>query len=1000
MEGLFGEEFNIDLTAKSAVKKLVKKVESVKTAEVNTEKLLASKELSIKERLAIITEKVLKILGRQKENTVVIKTKEDFSAYIDKAIKAGRIDIDTETNNSTDPATCKIVGLCLYVPGEKQAYIPVNHVDVDTGIRLPWQMTEEDCKEQLQRILDSDIFIIMHNGKFDFEVLLETCGIAIPPDWDTIIGARLIDENKYSEKSTSLKWIYTTEIDPTQAKYDIESLFENIPYIYVDPEIFALYAATDSMMTDKVYLWELPYFQQAGNEKVLKLFQNIENPIVEVTAKMELRGVAVDLEFGERLKEKYNKQLQELDEKINQELDTLKDRIEAWRLTPEANEKTRMYCPKKSKMSLEKQEDTYNLVDEEGRRYKETKPKTAQLPDVINMASPTQLAILFYDVLKCPVVNKAKPRATGEDELVALAEQTDYSICKLIVQRRGIVKLISTYIDVIPELAKHWPDHRIRFKLNSMGTDTGRYSSGGKWKFLDGDKPVEISGINIQNIPSHNKEIRMLFRAKEDKGVVNFLEGVGETVKEIVELETPNGYVFVKELTETDKLFSTSGEIINISHISYNQADKSAVIYTDADCEVNSRTRYKLVGSDYSAQEPRLTAFISQDQKMIQAYEQGQDLYAVIAQSMYHNEYWENLEFYPEGTEIELDGKKIVCGKKTHLHKAGKERRASAKTMLLAATYGMSGKTAGIRLGYNGDDARKQGQQLLDNFFGKFTRVKEEIEASKAQLKKVGYVEDWAGRRRHLPEINLPSYTVKLKDDNIEANFNPFLNCVNKESNDDPRIKKWEERIKREIRASQEKQRSRAAEDGRVWEENDEVSNVQYEKLAKEALADGILLIANTGKRAQAERQCFNARIQGGAASLTKLAMINIDRDPLLNELDAHLVITVHDEVLVECPALYADIVEKRLPQVMIDTAKPYINVPMKCDPYNVSHWYEDEAAVAIREEFKKLEKGNPEKGIHPVDRETALGIIYDNHPEHDKTVLYNVITQEADLTF
>ena len=47
---------------------------------------------------------------------------------------------------------------------------------------------------------------------------------------------------------------------------------------------------------------------------------------------------------------------------------------------------------------------------------------------------------------------------------------------------------------------------------------------------------------------------------------------------------------------------------------------------------------------------------------MMQAYKEGKDLYAVIAQSMFNNEYWENLEFYPEGTEIELDGKKLISG--------------------------------------------------------------------------------------------------------------------------------------------------------------------------------------------------------------------------------------------------------------------------------------------------------------------------------------------------
>ena len=94
-----------------------------------------------------------------------------------------------------------------------------------------------------------------------------------------------------------------------------------------------------------------------------------------------------------------------------------------------------------------------------------------------------------------------------------------------------------------------------------------------------------------------------------------------------------------------------------------------------------------------------MTCFLSGDKKMYEAYTHGQDLYAMIAQSAYHNEYWENLEFWPEGTELDIDGQKVIAGKKTHLNKAGKERRSVGKVLNLAATYGMSGKTAGIKLG-------------------------------------------------------------------------------------------------------------------------------------------------------------------------------------------------------------------------------------------------------------------------------------------------------------
>ena len=95
---------------------------------------------------------------------------------------------------------------------------------------------------------------------------------------------------------------------------------------------------------------------------------------------------------------------------------------------------------------------------------------------------------------------------------------------------------------------------------------------------------------------------------------------------------------------------------------------------------------YRLVGSDFSqrsAQEVRMTAFMTQDQGMIQAYKDGKDLYAVVASNMYDNDYSDNLEFYPSGKKIVFEGNEIICGNKTHLNKEGKARRQSAKSVLI-----------------------------------------------------------------------------------------------------------------------------------------------------------------------------------------------------------------------------------------------------------------------------------------------------------------------------
>ena len=547
-QGLFSgtglEEFNIELN-KPKPEALAKKAAKPEETETDPTKILKSKKVSLAEKLALIRVKVLEVLGKQKKNVLVIKDKATFEEYVSKAIEFGRVAVDTETNNSTDPMTCQLMGLCLYYEGGKQAYIPVNHVNPDTGERLAWQLTEADCREQLQRFKDASTFIVMHNGKFDYEVIKCTCDIEIEPDWDTMIGAHTINENE----KMGLKPQYISKIDPTQEKYDIEHLFI-VPYKYVDPEIFALYAATDSMMTDKLYVYQVAILEAPGNERLYWLFKNIEMPIVKVAGDIELIGVCIDQEFGERLRIKFNQNLEDIDAKIEQELVNLQPQITAWKLSTKATEKTKQFEPKKSKMSQAKLEEKYPLIDQKtGKRYKVGKAPIEQLGDPINLASPVQLAILFYDILKCPTVSKKSPRGTGKEELEAIAEKTDITLCKLILERRGIVKLISTYIDVIPALAQHWPDGRIRYKLNSVGTDTGRFSSGGEFKFLDGDTPVEISGINSQNIPSRGdgKITRMLFTAKKEFNEVE-VDVDRIIIPEITEIETTDGWKYGKDL--------------------------------------------------------------------------------------------------------------------------------------------------------------------------------------------------------------------------------------------------------------------------------------------------------------------------------------------------------------------------------------------------------------------------------------------------------------------
>lgn len=461
-ESLWGEDFAIESSPITA-KKVINKITKPKST---------TNKVSTLNQLKLIEEEVFRVLGRYRDNTMVIKTREQLSDYISDSISNGIIAIDTETNNSLQPITCKLMGPCIYTPGQKNAYIPINHIDPLTDQRLSWQLTEQDIKEEFDRLDKTSI--IMHNGKFDYQVIKCTTGKQLSIYWDTMIAARILDEN---ETSAGLKQQYISKIDPTVEKYSIDHLFKDIEYAKVAPEVFALYAATDPYMTYKLYEWQLSKFNLPEHKRLFSLFMGVEMPIVEVTAEMELTGIELDLPYAKRLSDKYHKIADSIQQEIDNQLAVYTNTIAQWRNSEEAN-----FHPKSTKPN-------------KNGEYKYQKSKNEQLSDPPQLSSPTQLAILLYDVLKLPAVDKEQPRGTGEDILKKL----DNPLCELVLRQRGNDKLLNTYIDklpkcIIPETG------RLHAHFNQLGAGTGRFSS---------------SDPNLQNIPSHEKAIRMMFRASD-----------------------------------------------------------------------------------------------------------------------------------------------------------------------------------------------------------------------------------------------------------------------------------------------------------------------------------------------------------------------------------------------------------------------------------------------------------------------------------------------------
>lgn len=141
------------------------------------------------------------------------------------------------------------------------------------------------------------------------------------------------------------------------------------------------------------------------------------------------------------------------------------------------------------------------------------------------------------------------------------------------------------------------------------------------------------------------------------------------------------------------------------------------------------RPGYVFISSDYSQIEPRILAFRSNDTMMLDAYNNGQDLYSLMASGVYKLPYEECLESY--GDE-------------------GARRRKSMKSVLLGLMYGRQPASIGQQLHMN----KRESEKFVDNFYLTYPNIKAYIDETIRMGTLLGYVTTLYGRRRRLPDLN------------------------------------------------------------------------------------------------------------------------------------------------------------------------------------------------------------------------------------------------------
>ncbi|HEM5963450.1 TPA: DNA polymerase I [Streptococcus suis] len=270
---------------------------------------------------------------------------------------------------------------------------------------------------------------------------------------------------------------------------------------------------------------------------------------------------------------------------------------------------------------------------------------------------------------------------------------------------------------------------------------------------------------------------------------------------------------YVQDLTQTGRLSSTDPNLQNIPvRLEQGRLIRKAF--------VPSLENSVLLASDYSQIELRVLAHISQDQHLIEAFQQGADIHTSTAMRVFGIEKAEDVT---------------------------PNDRRNAKAVNFGVVYGISDFGLSNNLGIT----RKEAKAYIDTYFERFPGIKNYMETIVREARDKGYVETIYKRRRELPDINSRNFNVR--------NF--------------------------------------------------------------------------------AERTAINSPIQGSAADILKVAMINLDKALTEAGLATRMLLQVHDEIVLEVPVAELETVKAMVKETMESAIS--LSVPLIADENEGPTWYE-----------------------------------------------------------
>jgi len=339
----------------------------------------------------------------------IVDTDEALASLVKTLEQASVIAFDTETT-STDQMRAELVGVSLAVDEEAGYYIPVGH---KAGRQLPLVKVVNSLHGPLT---NPAIPKVGHNQKYDF-VVLARHGLRVAPlGFDTMIAEWVINPDSHNLGLKNLSWVRLghrmKEIEELIGKGKKQISMAEVPIADV-----ASYAADDAIAVLRL----MPQLEaELEAARAVSLFEEIEMPLINVLADMEMNGIGLDIEFLARMSLELEMRLKEIENQV------------------------------------------FRAVGES-----------------FNLNSPKQLSEAIFDKLGITPPEGLRKTASGyystaADVLETIQKRHPVVVC--VLEHRELSKLKSTYVDALPQQLNPQTG-RVHTSYNQAGARTGRIAS-------------------------------------------------------------------------------------------------------------------------------------------------------------------------------------------------------------------------------------------------------------------------------------------------------------------------------------------------------------------------------------------------------------------------------------------------------------------------------------------------------------------------------------------